>query len=142
MTAQSTKQWGLTPPISTALPTPGDLSQNAALVEELKRQNNYEAAPETQKRQNTLQLLQNITVEFVKEVSRRKGYPESQVAQFGGRIYPYGSYRLGVFGPGVSTQEPGCFLRRSRTSVTDARSRVRYRHSSCGTQARQTRRLL
>jgi len=109
MTAQPTKQWGLTPPISTALPTPTDLAQNAALVEELKRQNNYEAPPETQKRQNTLQLLQNITVEFVKEVSRRKGYPESQVTQFGGRIYPYGSYRLGVFGPGVSTQSGGYF---------------------------------
>jgi poly(A) polymerase len=108
MAAQPTKQWGLTPPISTALPSPTDISQNAALVEELKRQNNYEAAPETQKRQNTLQLLQNITVEFVKEVSRRKGYPESQVTQFGGRIYPYCSYRLGVFGPGVSTREQSC----------------------------------
>ncbi len=101
MAAPPTKQWGLTPPISIALPTPADTTQNAAMIEELKRQNNYEAPAETQKRQNTLQILQNITVEFVKEVSRRKGYPESQAAQFGGRIYPYGSYRLGVFGPGT-----------------------------------------
>jgi poly(A) polymerase len=90
----------MTPAISTALPTPEDTKQNSAMVEELKRQNNYEPPAETQKRQATLQLLQNITVEFVKEVSRKRGYPESQVAQFGGRIYPYGSYRLGVFGPG------------------------------------------
>ena len=104
MTAQPKKQWGLTPPISTALPTPIDTAQNSAMVEELKRQNNYESPSETQKRQNTLQLLQNITVEFVKEVSRKKGFPESQVVQFGGRIFPYGSYRLGVFGPGLSQE--------------------------------------
>ena len=101
MSDPSSKQWGLTPPISTALPTAGDTAQNAAMVEELKRQNNYEAPAETQKRQQTLQLLQSVTVEFVKEVSRRKQYPESHLGQFGGRIYPYGSYRLGVFGPGT-----------------------------------------
>ena len=83
------------------------------MIEELKRQNNYEAPAETDKRQNTLQLLQNATVEFVKEVSRRKGYSESQVAQFGGRIYPYGSYRLGVFGPGTLSH-----ARSSRLSIS------------------------
>ena len=101
MAAPAVRQWGLTPAISTATPTAVDLGQNGAMVEELKRQNNYESPSETKKRQDTLQLLQHITVEFVKEVSRKKGYPESQVSQFGGRIYPYGSYRLGVFGPGA-----------------------------------------
>ena len=103
MATQPPKQWGVTEPISTALPTPADMAQNAAMVEELKRQNNYESSVEITKRQKTLELLQVITVEFIKEVSRKLSYSESQVNQFGGRIYAYGSYRLGVFGPGTLT---------------------------------------
>ena len=50
MTTPTEKQWGVTPPISKALPTPADNAQNDALVAELKRQNNYEAPAETEKR--------------------------------------------------------------------------------------------
>jgi poly(A) polymerase len=50
MAAPSIKQWGLTPAISSALPTPADVSLNSALIEELKRQNNYENPAETAKR--------------------------------------------------------------------------------------------
>jgi poly(A) polymerase len=50
MAAPPVKQWGLTPAISTALPTPADVALNSALVEELKRQNNYESPAETAKR--------------------------------------------------------------------------------------------
>ncbi|ERF72549.1 hypothetical protein EPUS_02831 [Endocarpon pusillum Z07020] len=91
MAAAPVRQWGLTPAISSALPTPADVSLNSALIEELKRQNNYET---------TLQLLYKVTVEFVKEVCRKKGFSEASIAQFGGKIFPYGSYRLGVYGPG------------------------------------------
>ena len=44
------RQWGVTPAISTALPTPQDNTLNDALVAELKKQNNYEAPEETEKR--------------------------------------------------------------------------------------------
>lgn len=37
------KQWGVTAPISTSQPTPGDLKLNDELVEELKRQNVFES---------------------------------------------------------------------------------------------------
>lgn len=94
------RQWGVTPAISTALPTPQDNTLNDALVAELKKQNNYEAPEETEKRKQTLHLLYRITLEFVKEASRRRGFAEKQLAQFGGKIFPYGSYRLGVYGPG------------------------------------------
>ena len=100
MTAPTAKQWGMTPAISTTLPTTQDNAQNAALIEELKKQNNYEHIDDTKKRQETLQLLFKITIEFVRQVSLKRGYPESQVSQFGGKIFAYGSYRLGVFGPG------------------------------------------
>lgn len=50
MTGQGTRQWGVTPPISTALPTAAELAANDALIEELKRQNNFETPEETQRR--------------------------------------------------------------------------------------------
>ncbi|RMZ78364.1 hypothetical protein DV738_g3845, partial [Chaetothyriales sp. CBS 135597] len=98
--ATPTKQWGLSPPLSTAHPTPLENERTAELVEELKRENNYELEHATKQRMIALSLLQKVTIEFVKEVSRKQHYPESQISQFGGKIFPYGSYRLGVFGPG------------------------------------------
>ncbi|RMZ90203.1 hypothetical protein DV736_g2570, partial [Chaetothyriales sp. CBS 134916] len=94
------KQWGLSPPLSTAHPTSLENERTAELVEELKRENNYELEHATKQRMIALSLLQKVTIEFVKEVSRKQRYPESQISQFGGKIFPYGSYRLGVFGPG------------------------------------------
>ncbi|KIW54985.1 hypothetical protein PV05_07305 [Exophiala xenobiotica] len=94
------KQWGISAPMSTALPEPIDNEKTAELIEELKRQNNYEPLEATQKRMSTLALLNRVTQEFVREVSRRQRLPPSQIDQFGGKILTYGSYRLGVFGPG------------------------------------------
>ena len=70
------------------------------MVEELKRQNNFEDSQETLHREEVLATLRKITVEFVKEVGRRKGIAETQLQDAGGKIAAYGSYRLGVFGPG------------------------------------------
>lgn len=50
MAAQQARQWGVTPPISTALPTDKDLAANDALIAELKRENNFETAEGIQKR--------------------------------------------------------------------------------------------
>lgn len=94
------KKWGLTPPMSNNLPTPQDTEKNAELVEELKRENNYEGQEETQKRMRTLKLLSQVNREFIKAVGRKQGMPQNQLEQLGGKIYPYGSYRLGVYGPG------------------------------------------
>lgn len=94
------KQWGLTPAMSNALPGPLDNEKNSELIEELKRENNYEGREETEKRIATLKLLNTVNREFVKEVSFRQRMPKNQVEQLGGKIYAYGSYRLGVYGPG------------------------------------------
>lgn len=98
--SQPTKQWGMTPPLSNSLPTQLDNEKNAELVEELKKRNNYETQQETQKRMATLRMLNKANKDFIKEVGRKKGYAQNQIEQLGGKIYPYGSYRLGVFGPG------------------------------------------
>lgn len=44
------KPLGITAPLSTALPTDAENQASSALIEELKRQNNYESVVDTQKR--------------------------------------------------------------------------------------------
>ncbi|KJK62861.1 PAP1 like protein [Aspergillus parasiticus SU-1] len=100
MATPPVRQWGVTPPISTVLPTPDELAANDDLISELKLQNNFESPAETEHRKNTLQLIQRVTVEFVKVVSRKKGLSPAAVEAAGGKIFTYGSYRLGVYGPG------------------------------------------
>lgn len=46
----TTRQWGVTPPISTTLPTAQELSANDDLIAELKLQNNFESPAETERR--------------------------------------------------------------------------------------------
>lgn len=52
--AASNRQWGVTPPISTSLPTPTELLANDTLIAELKRQNNFEGSDETERRLRVL----------------------------------------------------------------------------------------
>lgn len=91
---------GVTPPINLTLPADAELAANDALIAELKRQNNFESPEETERRKKTLQSIQKITVEFVRHVSKKKGLPQPMVDAAGGKIFTYGSYRLGVYGPG------------------------------------------
>ncbi|MCJ1392327.1 polynucleotide adenylyltransferase [Xylographa bjoerkii] len=91
---------GVTPPISTTLPTAAELKANDDLIEELKNQNNFEGSEVTERRKKTLQLLQKITIEFVKVVLTKKNKPQSMINAAGGKIFTFGSYRLGVYGPG------------------------------------------
>lgn len=51
-------------------------------------------------RKITLQSIQKITVEFVRQVSKKKGLSQAAIDAAGGKIFTYGSYRLGVYGPG------------------------------------------
>ncbi|RDL40424.1 Uncharacterized protein BP5553_00403 [Venustampulla echinocandica] len=100
MATPAATQLGMTPPLSLNLPTVAENKASNALIEELKRQNNYESTSETNKRTVVLQSLQAITEEFVRQVTRLQGKPESFVKRAGGKIFTYGSFRLGVFGPG------------------------------------------
>ncbi|PSR78722.1 Poly(A) polymerase central domain-domain-containing protein [Coniella lustricola] len=94
-------QWGVTPPISLALPQESEKRANDALFTELKAQNTYEHATETQKRENVLKSLQSIADVFIKKVAETEYHDNPAVHKSArGRIFTYGSYRLGVFGPG------------------------------------------
>jgi poly(A) polymerase Pap1 len=50
MAAPPARQWGVTPPISTILPTQDELAANDDLIAELKAQNNFELPSETERR--------------------------------------------------------------------------------------------
>lgn len=50
MATPPTRQWGVTPPISSVLPTQHELIANDDLIAELKAQNNFEAPSETEQR--------------------------------------------------------------------------------------------
>ncbi|CAG7983720.1 unnamed protein product [Penicillium salamii] len=100
MATPTVRQWGVTPPISTVLPTKDEIAANDDLIASLKAQNNFEQPTETERRQKVLQLLQRVTVEFVQVVSRNRGLSPAAVEASGGKIFTYGSYRLGVYGPG------------------------------------------
>ncbi|CAN8096517.1 unnamed protein product [Discula destructiva] len=94
-------QWGLTPPISQTLPNESEKRANDALFAELKAQNTYEHATETAKRETVLKSLQSIADVFVRKVAEREKPEHPTIHKSArGRIFTYGSYRLGVFGPG------------------------------------------
>ncbi|RKF54058.1 Poly polymerase pla1 [Golovinomyces cichoracearum] len=100
MAAPGVKSFGVTAPLSVTPPTESENQASSALIEELKRQNNYENAIETANRQKVLNSLQLITEEFVRQVSRAQGLPANLIKSAGGMVVTFGSYKLGVIGPG------------------------------------------
>ncbi|KAF2011170.1 Poly(A) polymerase [Aaosphaeria arxii CBS 175.79] len=92
-------QWGVTKPILEAQPTEADLKLNDQLIEALKRENNFETPEGTDVRQRVLDHLQKVVEEFIRRAGKAKGLPASTVDSSGGKIFWFGSYALGVYGP-------------------------------------------
>lgn len=55
---------------------------------------------ESNTRQIVLGKLHTIFREFVRDVSIKNGLPEQLAKEVGGKIFTFGSYRLGVHGRG------------------------------------------
>lgn len=96
----SGKIYGVTNPISTANPTPRENSLNDQLISELKARGSFESEQATRKRVEVLNLFQKMTQEFVYRVSKAKNMSDGMARDAGGKIFTFGSYRLGVYGPG------------------------------------------
>ncbi|KAI5236627.1 Poly(A) polymerase [Aureobasidium subglaciale] len=96
----ASRQYGVTPPVSTAFPSEQDLALSESLLAELKEQKSFESTEDTNKRVAVLNTFQKVTIEFVKHVGRIKGFSDSVLQNAGGKVFTFGSYRLGVYSPG------------------------------------------
>lgn len=94
------KVYGITGPVSIAGPTAAENKLNDELIQELKKENSFESEQETANRVKVLKTLQELTEKFVYEVSKKKNMSDGMARDAGGKIFTYGSYRLGVHGPG------------------------------------------
>jgi poly(A) polymerase Pap1 len=56
-------------------------------------------APADSFRSKVLQHIQKVAEEFMRRVARAKKLPEAVVNSVGGRVFTFGSYQLGVYGP-------------------------------------------
>ncbi|KAK6863451.1 Poly(A) polymerase PAPa [Candida tropicalis] len=96
----SNQTFGVTPPISVANPTAIENELNDLLIKELKQRGSFESETATKKRVEVLNILQKMTEDFVFKVSIKKNMSEGMAKDAGGKIFTFGSYRLGVYGPG------------------------------------------
>lgn len=94
-------KYGVTKPISIAGPTEADLQQNSDLEKLLVNLGLYESKEETERREEVLGRIDKIVKFWVKELTRQKGYTDQMVEDANAVIFTFGSYRLGVHGPGA-----------------------------------------
>ncbi|KAF9290102.1 polynucleotide adenylyltransferase [Mortierella alpina] len=92
---------GVTMPISEAHPTKDDLESTDRLLQTLKDQGLFESEEESRRREIVLGKLDKMVKEFVYKVCLRRNHSESLAREAGGKIFTFGSYRLGVHGSGT-----------------------------------------
>ncbi|KAJ7655952.1 Poly(A) polymerase central domain-containing protein [Mycena rosella] len=100
MAANEKGYWGVTPPISVAASSPREREITTTLMEELRQQNTFETEEESRRREIVLGRVAALVRKFVRDVSISKGLSETAANAAGGKIFTFGSYRLGVHGPG------------------------------------------
>jgi len=94
--ATSERKYGITSPISLAGPKPKDLAVNHKLEEVLKSFDIYETQEEIQHRMVVLGRLNELAKQWIYNVSISKNMPENVAKNVGGKIFTFGSFRLGV----------------------------------------------
>lgn len=96
-----TKFYGVTSPINLTQPTPVDLKLTTSLEESLRSMDMYESDEERNKRMEVLSKVNNLVKIWIREVSIKKNIPESLIEKVGGKVYTFGSYRLGINAKGA-----------------------------------------
>lgn len=99
-TMSQKKIFGVTGPISTEGPTAAENALNDSLIQQLKKEGSFESEEETANRVKVLEIFQNLAQEFVYKVSKNKNMSDGMARDAGGKVFTFGSYRLGVHGPG------------------------------------------
>ncbi|XP_065491712.1 poly(A) polymerase alpha isoform X1 [Caloenas nicobarica] len=100
-TQQLQKHYGITSPISLAAPKESDCMLTQKLIETLKPYGVFEEEEELQRRILILGKLNNLVKEWIREISESKNLPQSVIENVGGKIFTFGSYRLGVHTKGA-----------------------------------------
>lgn len=98
---QSPKQFGVTKPLSKAGPSETDLQRTLDLEKFLVDVGLYESKEEAAKREAVLGRIKEIVKDWVKQLTRLRGYTDQMVEDANAVILTFGSYRLGVHGPGA-----------------------------------------
>ncbi|UZJ52103.1 hypothetical protein CBS101457_001423 [Exobasidium rhododendri] len=98
--APTQKHLGVTPPIALNGPTPREIEVTDTLLTELKKQGVFETAAEAKVREVVLSKIDGMVKDFVYKASLSRGLSQSIASTSGGKIFSFGSYRLGVHGPG------------------------------------------
>uniref|UniRef100_A0A2M3Z421 Poly(A) polymerase n=1 Tax=Anopheles braziliensis TaxID=58242 RepID=A0A2M3Z421_9DIPT len=97
----NTKTLGMTSAISTAEPKPEDIQKTQELEKSLEPYNVFEAESELNHRMEILAKLNTLVKQWVRDVSISRHMPEATAEKLGGKIYTFGSYRLGVHHKGA-----------------------------------------
>ncbi|KAG8661569.1 hypothetical protein MANES_01G015800v8 [Manihot esculenta] len=92
---------GITEPISLGGPTEYDEIKTRELEKFLQDVGLYESREEAVSREEVLGRLDQIVKNWVKAISRSKCLNEQLVQEANAKIFTFGSYRLGVHGPGA-----------------------------------------
>jgi len=91
---------GVTEPVSLGLPTAAELALNEQLLEEIRRDAPLESQEGLRHRRAVLAELQRVVSQWVFEVSVQQGLDDASARLAGAKIFTFGSYRLGIVGPG------------------------------------------
>ncbi|XP_039845315.1 nuclear poly(A) polymerase 4-like isoform X2 [Panicum virgatum] len=99
--ADAPRQYGITKPLSLLGPVEADLQRTAELEKFLVEAGLYESVEESAKREEVLGKLDQIVKDWVKQLTSQRGYTDQMVEEANAVLFTFGSYRLGVHGPGA-----------------------------------------
>ncbi|NXU34446.1 PAPOG polymerase, partial [Drymodes brunneopygia] len=100
--------YGLTSPISLAPPGDKDYIHTQKLIEAMKPFGVFEDQEELYHRTTVLGKLNNFVRQWISELAESKNLPPAITEQVGGKIFTFGSYRLGVHTKGSSDIDALC----------------------------------
>uniref|UniRef100_A0A669BT89 polynucleotide adenylyltransferase n=1 Tax=Oreochromis niloticus TaxID=8128 RepID=A0A669BT89_ORENI len=101
LTLQPQKHYGITSAISLAPPREIDHHYTKKLCDAMKPFGVFEDEEELNHRLAVLGKLNNFVKEWIAEISELKNLPPSAISCVGGKIFTFGSYRLGVHTKGA-----------------------------------------
>ncbi|KAG2377610.1 hypothetical protein C9374_009126 [Naegleria lovaniensis] len=87
--------------VSSAFPTQKDLENTEKIIQILRKENRFPSDEENRKRFEVLAKLDGLIKIWVKKVCLKQGLSEDLVAEAGSKLVTFGSFRLGVHGPGA-----------------------------------------